>query len=99
MRKIKVLQIGGNTQKNGITGFLLSVFKLIYNDFSFIFINTAFRISDTDVEKTIFEYGGKIYHLPYKKNVSDIRDKLKEIIDLEKPDVIHCHYFFSNGDL
>jgi TPR repeat protein/predicted phosphodiesterase len=98
MRKIKVIQIGGNTQKNGITTFLLSLYRLMREDFSFIFINTAFRESDSEVRKTIEEYGGKIYHLPYAKNTSDIEDEFKKIVATEQPDVIHCHYFFSNGD-
>jgi len=67
-------------------------------DFSFIFINTAFRESDSEVRKTIEEYGGKIYHLPYAKNTSDIEDEFKKIVTTEQPDVIHCHYFYSNGD-
>jgi TPR repeat protein/glycosyltransferase involved in cell wall biosynthesis/predicted phosphodiesterase len=98
MRKIKVLQIGGNTQKNGINTFLLNSYKLMREDFSFVFINTAFRESDLDVRKTIEKMGGKIYHLPYKQNTSDVEAELKEIITIERPDVIHCHYFYSNGD-
>jgi TPR repeat protein/predicted phosphodiesterase len=98
MRKIKVLQIGGNTQKNGITTFLLSLQKQLQEDFSFVFINTAFRESDPEVRATIEAYGGKIYHLPYKQDTRDIEPQIKEIIKAEQPDVIHCHYYYSNGD-
>jgi len=98
MRKIKVLQIGGNIQKNGITTFLLNSHKRMREDFSFIFINTAFRDSDPEIRKTIEKYGGVIYHLPYAENTLDIEEELKKIIANEQPDVIHSHYFYSNGD-
>jgi TPR repeat protein/predicted phosphohydrolase len=97
-RKTNILQIGGNTQINGITTYLLNVYERISQSFTFIFINTAFRESDKDIALKIEKLGGKIYHLPYKNNVADIEPQLKEIIVNEEIDVIHSHYFFSNGD-
>jgi TPR repeat protein len=97
-RKIKVLQIGGNTQKNGITTFLISAYRRMREDFTFVFINTAFRAADEDVAKEISELGGKIYHLPCEYSAAEIETELKEVIRTEQPDAIHTHYFYSNGD-
>jgi TPR repeat protein/predicted phosphodiesterase len=98
MDKIRVLQIGGNTQKNGITTYLLNTYKKFYNDFQFIFINTAFRGSNTEVEHEIEVLDGKIIHLPYKGEFSDIENEYRRILNDVKPDVVHAHYFLSNGD-
>ncbi|MDR1902117.1 MAG: leucine-rich repeat protein [Treponema sp.] len=97
-RKIKVLQIGGNTQKNGITTFLLSAHRRMREDFTFVFINTAFRVADEEVAKVIYELGGKIYHLPCANSAAEIETELKEVLRTEQPDAIHTHYFYSNGD-
>jgi TPR repeat protein len=96
-RKVKVLQIGGNIQKNGITTFLLSTYRRLCADFSFVFINTAYRVADREVATEIIKIGGKIYHLPCM-SVAEIEDELKEIIKKEQPDVFHSHYFYSGGD-
>lgn len=98
MRKIKVLQIGGNIQKNGITTFLYSTYKRMHEAFIFIFINTAFREADEEISKQIYQLGGKIYHLPCEHSATEIEEELKKIIHDEQPDVIHTHYFYSNGD-
>lgn len=98
MDKIRVLQIGGNTQKNGITTYLLHTFKKLYNDFQFIFINTAFRDSDTEVKQEIEDLGGRIIHLPYNGEFKDIEEEYRKILIDIKPDVVHAHYFLSNGD-
>jgi len=97
MDKIKVLQIGGNLQKNGITTYLLDSFKELSEKFIFIFINTSYKRPNEDVESKIILLGGKIYNIPYKENPIDIETELREIIRAEKVDVIHSHYFFSNG--
>jgi len=97
-KKIKVFQIGGNAQKNGITTFILSAYRRMCKDFEFIFLNTAFRTADNDIAEEVSLLGGKIYHLPYKSSVTEVENDLKKIIHKEKPDVLHSHYFFSNGD-
>lgn len=98
MSKIKVIQIGGNTQKNGITTYLLNTYERMHIEFQFIFINTAFRESDIEVKRAIESLGGKIYHLPYGGNFEDIESEYLSIIKKEMPDAVHAHYFFSNGD-
>ena len=98
MTKIKVLQIGGNTQKNGITSYLLDTFKALHERFQFVFLNTGFNQANETVKKTIEAYGGYIVHLPYKGDFEDIRDAFRRVLETEQPDVVHSHYFFSNGD-
>lgn len=98
MSKIKVLQIGGNTQKNGITSYLLNTYEHMSDKYQFIFINTAYRESDIEVERKIIQLGGKIYNLPYKGDFTDIEAGYRNIIVKEIPDVVHSHYFYSNGD-
>jgi TPR repeat protein/predicted phosphohydrolase len=98
MRKIKVLQIGGNAQKNGITTYILNVYERISEKFTFVCINTAFRDANIEVKNKICELGGKIYHLPYNGNIADIENDARKLIRDEQPDVIHAHYFSSNGD-
>lgn len=98
MNKIKVLQIGGNTQKNGITTYLLNTYKQLHNEFEFIFINTAFRESNDDVRNEIETLGGNIVHLPYDGDFMDIEQRFRMILQEVKPDVVHAHYFLSNGD-
>ena len=97
MEKIKVLQIGGNVQKNGITTYLLNTYDKIREDFTFVFLNTSFRDSDKVVENQIIDLGGKIYHIPYKKDFKDIENELRKIMRKENFDVVHSHYFSSNG--
>lgn len=98
MSKIKVLHIGGNTQKNGITTYLLNTYKKIHDKFEFIFLNTAFRDSNEEVRKEIETLGGRIVHLPYDGDFSDIEQQFRMILQEDKPDVVHAHYFLSNGD-
>jgi len=98
MDKVRVLQIGGNTQKNGITTYLLNTYKRLQPTFQFIFINTAFRDSNEEVRKEIENLGGRIIHLPYSGDFSDIEDEYRRVLVDVKPDVVHAHYFLSNGD-
>ena len=88
MNKIKVLQIGGNTQKNGITTYLLNTFKRLKDEYEFIFLNTAFRESNKEVENEISFYGGKIIHLPYSREIEDIEEKKRLILKKIKTDDI-----------
>ena len=39
--KKKVIQIGGNLRINGISSFIMTLYRNLYQDFQFIFINTA----------------------------------------------------------
>ncbi|MCD4827452.1 MAG: leucine-rich repeat protein [Acholeplasmataceae bacterium] len=98
MDKIRVLQIGGNTQKNGVTTYLLNTYKMLFNEFEFIFINTAFRESNEEVRKEIEKYQGRIIHLPYFGDFNDIEEDYRRVLRDIKPDVVHTHYFLSNGD-
>ncbi|MFW5889409.1 MAG: hypothetical protein ACOCUD_03415, partial [Bacillota bacterium] len=98
MKKIKVVQIGGNTQKNGITTYLINTYKHLYPNFQFIFINTAYREPNKEIEYIIKQLGGKTYHLPYSGKFDDIEQDYFNLLKNEKPDVVHAHYFFSNGD-
>lgn len=98
MNKIKVLQIGGNTQKNGITTYLLNTYKKLHNEFEFIFINTAFRDSNDEVRKVIESLGGRVIHLPYAGEFDNIEEDYRKILQEVMPDVVHAHYFLSNGD-
>jgi len=98
MSKIKVLQIGGNTQKNGITTYLVNTYKKIHDEFELIFLNTAFRDSNEEVRKEIETLGGHIVHLPYDGDFRDIEQQFRMILQEVKPDVVHAHYFLSNGD-
>ena len=99
--KIKVIQIGGNTQINGITTFLLDYYKEINSLFQFIFINCAERDSNESIKHTITSLGGKIYHVPYLKhrhtNYELYIEELRDIFKEEKPLAVQSNYFITNG--
>lgn len=39
--KKKIIQIGGNLRLNGISSFIMTLYRNLQDDYQFIFINTA----------------------------------------------------------
>lgn len=101
MKKIRVLQIGGNTQINGITTFLLDFYRKISNKFEFVFINCALRESNETIKNEILKLGGKIYHVPFSVNYQHeyqaYLEELRKVIQKEKPLIIQTNYYKTNG--
>ena len=58
--KKKVIQIGGNLRINGISSFIMTLYRNLYQDFQFIFINTA--QGGDYFRKEIEELGGKEFY-------------------------------------
>jgi glycosyltransferase EpsF len=97
--KIKVIQIGGNLRINGISSLIMSIYRKTYEDFEFIFINTA--PSEGYYFNEIKELGGKAYHVNIGgkglyRSLKQAR-RIREIIRIERPDAVHSHYYSNNG--
>lgn len=98
MRK-KVIQIGGNLRLNGISAFIMTLYRNLKDDYQFIFINTAEGKGYYRPE--IEAMGGKVYDVVVKgrgliRALSQAR-KIRKIIRAEKPVAVHSHYFSNNG--
>lgn len=97
--KKKVIQIGGNLRINGISSFIMTLYRNLYQDFQFIFINTA--QGGDYFRKEIEELGGKVYDVIVdgKGILRAYRQAkiIREIIRQEKPTAVHSHYYSNNG--
>lgn len=97
--KKKVIQIGGNLRINGISSFIMTLYRNLQDDYRFIFINTA---EGKDYYRAEIEaMGGKVYDVIVKGKgfVRALRQakKIREIIRKEKPVAVHSHYYSNNG--
>ncbi len=97
--KKKVIQIGGNLRINGISSFIMTLYRNMQDDYQFIFINTA---EGKDYYRSeIEEMGGKVYDVIVKGKglTRALRQakKIREIIREEKPIAVHSHYYSNNG--
>lgn len=95
----KVIQIGGNLRLNGISSFIMTLYRKLYKEYQFIFINTA---SGQDYyREEILALGGKVYDVNVKGKglVRSLRQAkaIRKIIREEKPDIVHSHYYSNNG--
>jgi len=98
-RKIKVMQIGGNLRLNGISTSIMEIYRRLHEDFEYIFINTAEGAGPYRAE--IEALGGKVYDV-LVKGKGPMRSwrqakEIRLIIQKERPDVVHSHYFSNNG--
>lgn len=95
----KVLQIGGNLRINGISSFIMTLYHNLYQDYEFIFINTA--EGKHYYRDEILSLGGKVYDVTVKGKgfLRSLRQAkaIRKIIRKEKPDVVHSHYYSNNG--
>ena len=95
----KVVQIGGNLRINGISSFIMSVYRELHDEYQFIFINTANESGYYSNE--ILRLGGKIYTVNVKGKglVRSLRQSkaIRTIIQEEKPIAVHSHYYSNNG--
>lgn len=98
-KKIKVMQIGGNLRYNGISTSIMEIYRRLHEEFEYIFINTAEGGGPYRTE--IEGLGGKVYDVLVKGKgpVSSWRQakEIRRIIRIERPDVVHSHYFSNNG--
>lgn len=62
--KKKIIQIGGNLRINGISSFIMTLYRNMYKDYQFIFINTA--EGKDHYRQEITELGGKVYDVAVK---------------------------------
>lgn len=97
--KKKVVQIGGNLRINGISSFIMTLYRNLHNDFQFIFINTA--EGEDHYRKEIEEMGGKVYDVIVRgrglfRALRQAR-QIRKIIREEKPIAVHSHYYSNNG--
>lgn len=95
----KVIQIGGNLRLNGISLFILTMYRNLYEDFQFIFINTA---EGKDYYRDeVLALGGKVYDVIVggKGLVRALKQakEIKKIIKAEQPCAVHSHYYSNNG--
>ncbi len=100
-KKIRVLQIGGNLRINGISSFIMEIYRRIDRArIQFDFVNTA--STPGYYEEEIKRFGGNIYSIYTNKEglaraIIHARE-LKHILKHEGPfDVVHSHYFSMNG--
>lgn len=95
----KIIHIGGNLRINGISSFIMMLFRNLHNDYQFIFINTA--EGKDYYRKEIENLGGKVYDVivPGKGLLRSLRQawNIRRIIRIEKPIAVHSHYFSNNG--
>ncbi len=95
----KVLHIGGNLRINGISTFILNMYKTLNKDYQFIIVNTAY--SNGELEEEFLALGAKIYHVQVKGKgfIRALKQALaiKKIIHKENIDVLHSHYTSNNG--
>lgn len=97
--KKKVVQIGGNLRINGISSFIMTLYRNLHNNFQFIFINTA--EGKDHYRKEIEELGGKVYDVIVRgrgvfRALRQAR-QIRKIIRAEKPIAVHSHYYSNNG--
>lgn len=97
--KKKIIQIGGNLRLNGISSFIMTLYRNLQDDYQFIFINTA--QGKDYYRKEIETMGGKVYDVVVKGKglIRALRQakKIREIIRKEKPIAVHSHYYSNNG--
>lgn len=97
--KKKIIQIGGNLRLNGISSFIMTLYRNLQDDYQFVFINTA--EGKDYYRKEIEIMGGKVYDVVVKGKglVRALRQakRIREIIRNEKPVAVHSHYYSNNG--
>ncbi len=97
--KKKIIQIGGNLRINGISSLIMTLYRNLYQDYEFIFINTA--EGEDYYRKEILDLGGKVYDIPVKGKglARSLRQAkaIRKIIQKEKPDAVYSHYYSNNG--
>ena len=97
--KKKVIQIGGNLRINGISSFIMTLYRNLQDEYQFIFINTAEGKDHYRAE--IEAMGGKVYDVIVKGKglTRALRQakRIREIIREEKPIAVHSHYYSNNG--
>ena len=97
--KKKVIQIGGNLRLNGISSFIMTLYRNLQEEYQFIFINTAEGKDHYRAE--IEAMGGKVYDVIVKGKglTRALRQakRIREIIREEKPIAVHSHYYSNNG--
>lgn len=95
----KIIQIGGNLRINGISSFIMTLYRKMHSDYQFIFINTA--KGEDHYREEILSLGGKVYDVCVKGKglIRSLRQskQIREIIRKEKPIAVHSHYFSNNG--
>lgn len=95
----KIVQIGGNLRINGISSYIMALYRNLHKSYQFIFINTA-KGNDYYRDEVI-ALGGKIYDVVVKRKglVRALRQakEIRSIIRKERPIVVHSHYFSNNG--
>lgn len=98
-KKIKVMQIGGNLRYNGISTSIMEIYRRLHEEFEYIFINTAEGGGPYRAE--IEKLGGRVYDV-LVKGKGPVRSwrqarEIRRIIRIERPYVVHSHYFSNNG--
>ena len=97
--KKKVIQIGGNLRINGISSFIMTLYRNLQDEYQFIFINTAEGKDHYRAE--IEAMGGKVYDVIVKgKGLTRALRQAREIwsiIHKENPVAVHSHYYSNNG--
>ncbi len=97
--KKKIIQIGGNLRINGISSFIMTLYRNLYQEYEFIFINTA--EGEDYYRNEISALGGKVYdvHVKGKGLARSLRQAkaIRRIIQKEKPDAVHSHFYSNNG--
>ena len=97
--KKKIIQIGGNLRINGISSFIMTLYRNMHEDYQFIFINTA--EGKDHYRQEITELGGKVYDVIVKGKglLRSLRQAkaIRRIIKEEKPVAVHSHYYSNNG--
>lgn len=97
--KKKIIQIGGNLRINGISSFIMTLYRNMHEDYQFIFINTA--EGKDHYRQEITEIGGKVYDVIVKGKglLRSLRQAkaIRRIIKEEKPVAVHSHYYSNNG--
>ena len=97
--KKKVIQIGGNLRINGISSFIMTLYRNLQDEYQFIFINTAEGKDHYRAE--IEAMGGKVYDVIVKgkgltRALRQARE-IRSIIHKENPVAVHSHYYSNNG--
>ena len=97
--KKKVIQIGGNLRINGISSFIMTLYRNLQDEYQFIFINTAEGKDHYRAE--IEAMGGKVYDVIVRgkgltRALRQARE-IRSIIHKENPVVVHSHYYSNNG--
>ncbi len=95
----KIIQIGGNLRRNGISSFIMTLYRQLHRDCQFIVVNTA--TGQEHYREEILSLGGKVYDIPvagrgFLRAIRQAR-AIRKIIRQEKPDVVHAHYYSNNG--